>query len=316
MNVLVEKYRPQHIDHVILDSVNKSITNHILDTGVFPNILMTGPPGTGKTTTANTLICAHHEQHHRSNLPRYQYQQQYILSINASDNRTLDAVKGLIQNFVTAAGQTQVYIILDEVDSFTHLAQKALSKFLNIYTGKACFVLICNYPWCLDPDLTGHFIQMQFCQLPLLETIQLLKRVSDSEKLGYSSESIHYVYNRFSPDIRSMINFMNTHTHPQKKTSHIRIVNPSDMNDSLRCICSLDPKKVHGYFQTISHYFHTDPRTYIAQLLKHVIKTRPDLIQDGQLLTDMKSILRTKSLSTGQYVEKVVLALRHSMSTK
>lgn len=53
----VEKYRPNTLEDIVLDSINKTIINNIIFNKTFPNLLFYGPPGTGKTTTILNLIC-------------------------------------------------------------------------------------------------------------------------------------------------------------------------------------------------------------------------------------------------------------------
>ena len=51
-----EKYRPNIIDNIILNDVNKQIIDNILLNNKIPNLLFYGPPGSGKTTTILNII--------------------------------------------------------------------------------------------------------------------------------------------------------------------------------------------------------------------------------------------------------------------
>ena len=52
----VEKYRPNILENIVLDNINKVIFDNIVKLNYLPNILLYGPPGTGKTTTIINLI--------------------------------------------------------------------------------------------------------------------------------------------------------------------------------------------------------------------------------------------------------------------
>ena len=47
----VEKYRPNNFDDIVLDNYNKEIFENMLKNNYIPNLLLYGPPGSGKTTT-------------------------------------------------------------------------------------------------------------------------------------------------------------------------------------------------------------------------------------------------------------------------
>ena len=51
----VEKYRPKTIDDCILPENIKDVLNKFVEKGELPNLLLSGPPGIGKTTVAKAM---------------------------------------------------------------------------------------------------------------------------------------------------------------------------------------------------------------------------------------------------------------------
>ncbi|KAI4291629.1 replication factor C subunit 2/4 [Pancytospora philotis] len=120
--LLVKKYAPSKLEDILGNSEIVSILSSVGDN--FPHLLLTGPPGTGKTTAAHIL--------------RHGFD---TLELNASDDRGIGVVRTKIKNFCLKKGENKL-VILDECDSLTAAAQQALRRLME--SSSARFVLVCN----------------------------------------------------------------------------------------------------------------------------------------------------------------------------
>ena len=200
---LVEKYRPNDFDTIILDDANKLFFTQLKKLNYIPNILLYGPPGTGKTTTILNLIKSYQITHSELN-------KGFMIHLNASDERGIDMIRTQIYTFIhskTLFSKGQKFIILDEVDSMTKCAQHALSHLLNNITN-VCFCLICNYISKIDDSLQSKFIKIKFNKLPTSCIFTFLKKIVDAEKLPYTDNQLQHIQLTYGSDIRSMINYM------------------------------------------------------------------------------------------------------------
>jgi replication factor C subunit 3/5 len=205
--VWVEKYRPQTLDQIVLDHVNKSIFHNILETGHFPNLLLHGPPGTGKTTAIINLIQAYQEKWN----PSHTRIKELVIHLNASDERGIDVIRNQIIFFIESKPLFRTgrkFVILDEVDYMTKNAQQALRYLLQSYTKTARFCLICNYVSKIDPGLLTELIHLRFNQLSKEEICLFLKNICEKENVALSSAMIAKIQTMFFSDIRSMINYI------------------------------------------------------------------------------------------------------------
>tara|TARA_Y100001958_G_scaffold160016_1_gene165239 strand:+ start:5958 stop:6899 length:942 start_codon:yes stop_codon:yes gene_type:complete len=202
----VEKYRPNTLEDIVLDSVNSTIIQNIIKTHAFPNLLFYGPPGTGKTTTILNLITDYQKN-------TTGYNKSLVIHLNASDERGIDTIRNVISEFAGSNGLFQngiKFVILDEIDSMTKIAQQALKILIQNTQSSTRFCLITNYLSKIDPSLRNYCVSMHFNQLPIPKILQTLHKINTSEGLDLSSDKLEAIQKMNRSDMRSMINYMQT----------------------------------------------------------------------------------------------------------
>ena len=91
----IEKYRPNHLNDIILDEETKSLFMNMIDDKYFPQILFYGPPGTGKTTTIICLLKIYQAKYNCSH---------NVIHLNASDERGIETIRTQIHSFIYTQG--------------------------------------------------------------------------------------------------------------------------------------------------------------------------------------------------------------------
>jgi len=209
-----EKYRPKLFENILLDESNKTFLNKILETNVFPNLLFYGPPGTGKTTTIINLINKYQLNNYKK------INSSLLIHLNASDDRGIDIIRNNIYNFINSNNLFNdgiKFIILDEVDYMTKLAQQALKTLIQeTNKNNVKFCLICNYISKIFNGLTDEFIKIRFNNIDSKHIINLLQNINKIENLNINKKNLEIICNYYENDIRSMINYLQSKIHKKQ----------------------------------------------------------------------------------------------------
>lgn len=271
-----EKYRPVNMESIVLDPFNKKIFHNIIEKNTFPHLLFYGPPGVGKTTTADNLVNDY--QRRTSKLNR-----ETIIHLNASDERGIEVIRNQINQFVKSNNmfaQGLKFVILDEVDYMTKNAQQALKNLLQSCLENVRFILICNYICKIDESLQKEFTCIRFNQLPQKEVFSLIHNIIDHEKIDISDDTIISIQDMFYSDIRSMINYIqlnqnNIHSH--KTLFHNSVC--SELHEKF-ISRDLDIK---SWLQNVSARYSIDMKTIITKYTNYMIETHMEAISNDFL---------------------------------
>ena len=165
-----------------------------------PNVIISGPPGTGKTTSIGCLA-------------REMLGDAYskaVLELNASDDRGIDVVRNRIKMFAQKRvtlppGKTKI-IILDEADSMTAAAQQAMRRTMEIYSSSTRFALACNLSSKIIEPIQSRCAILRYTKLSNKQLLKRLIEVCRAEQVSYDDSGLEAILFTAEGDMRHALN--------------------------------------------------------------------------------------------------------------
>ena len=200
--IWVEKYRPQQIDECILPDHIKKTFQDFVNQGEIPNMLLSGPPGIGKTTVAKALC--------------KQLGVDYYVINGSDEGRFLDTVRNNAKNFASTVSLTSdkkhKVIIIDEADNTTSDVQLLLRASIEEFSSNCRFIFTCNYKNKIIEPLHSRCSVIEF-SVKGKEKVNIaglffkrLQEILDLEKIPYDAKVLAEIINKHFPDWRRVLN--------------------------------------------------------------------------------------------------------------
>ena len=200
--IWVEKYRPTTIDECILPKSIKQTFQDFVDRGEIPNMLLSGPPGIGKTTVAKALC--------------NQLGADYYVINGSDEGRFLDTVRTNAKNFASTVSLTSEskhkVIIIDEADNTTSDVQLLLRASIEEFSKNCRFIFTCNYKNKIIEPLHSRCSVVDFSinkrDKPTIaaQFFSRLNFILEEEKVETDKKVIAELINKHFPDWRRVLN--------------------------------------------------------------------------------------------------------------
>ena len=195
----VERYRPSTIDDLILPESIKNTFRDIIGEGKIPNLILSGSPGTGKTSAAivlcKSLNC------------------DYIIVNGSNEGRVIETLRNKLTQYcssVSMSGGRKV-VIMDEADYMTpDTVQPAMRGFIEQYSSNCSFIFTCNYKSrIIEPIHSRCAVVDYIITNPKKQADLFMKRCFDilkQENIEYDIPVVAELIMKHFPDFRRVLN--------------------------------------------------------------------------------------------------------------
>lgn len=233
MSLIVNKYKPMDFCDMISQKNIINILKEYIKNNDFPNCILFGPPGIGKTSIINVAINKLFNIKFDKVLKFSNNKCNNILWINAAEERGIQNTIELVNTFIksnTLFNNNIKIIIFDECDNFTIKSQIYLKNFIGIYPHiKYCF--ICNNITKIIPSLISKCLLFKFVKCSYDDIYNKIVNICINEQIKISPQAINKIIINNDYDIRAILNtiqyykllYFNTIIYSQYITSDYKI---------------------------------------------------------------------------------------------
>lgn len=197
----VEAHKPHLLSEIIFsdDRTRRIFEKYAADKS-FPNLLIFGPPGTGKSSLSWVLSRECHVD------------EMDLLKINCSDEK-IDALRDKVKTFATTMPYGDFKVVrLEEIDYLSQDAQALLRSLIEEVSGTCRFIATCNYLNKVLPPLQERFQLHHFNAPDAGEMAVRAAEILEKRSVEFTVDDLDAVVAACYPSFRKVLHTLEKHS--------------------------------------------------------------------------------------------------------
>lgn len=289
--VIARKWRPQSFNEVVgQNHITQTLTNALKNNRLHHAILLTGPRGTGKTSSARILAKAIRCPNAVDFVPCdkcdscleiAQSRSSDVIELDGASNNGVDAIRDLRDSvgYMPSSGKYKVYII-DEVHMLSTSAFNALLKTLEEPPEHVVFIMATTEVQKIPQTILSRCQRYDFRRIPIKQITDQLKKICDGENVAAEDEALWMIARQGDGSMRDslslldqVITFANGPLNRQNVVEILGLTSRSLLLETLQGLLARDTKAVMAVLEKIAtsgfepHLFAQDLLEMIRNLL-------------------------------------------------
>lgn len=193
-----EKHRPDSFEDVVGNDGIVTQFEHYSRTGEFPNMILAGPSGTGKSTVTKLLVKKLHGDEYQA----------HVHSLHGMDIRGVDSIRSRVRPFARSDHRESSprLVIIKAAEVLVEDAQATLRPLMEDHTNRIRFVLLSNHTAPITAGIQSRCAVYRFSPVEDDAIADRLTEVSNSEGLSITEDALDAITEIADGDLRRAIN--------------------------------------------------------------------------------------------------------------
>ena len=185
----IEKYKPQHIDEIVIPDIIRTKAINIINENNLPNLIISGSNGIGKSCIIRII----------ANELYKEYMKDAVLELNLFDDTDIQFLQKDIINFCKTkipyknndAEKYPLYklIIFNESDKIINRIQDQIGMIMDKYPNNIRFVLTCNSTSGINEGIQTKCLNWIYPILTINQMVPKLIEICNIEKIKYDMDA-------------------------------------------------------------------------------------------------------------------------------